>query len=283
MMKEFRCVDWTHPVYRRFVSATALGGVLLGAGSLKGHAQARTSCADLTKLDIPEATVTMAEVVQPLEFKLPARTDNPRAPGGGPPGAGNSNGPGPGGPNGQGAPGDPRNNGSGGGGMNMALAPFDPKDTTNHVSFCRVAATLKPSGDSDIKIEVWLPLSGWNGKLMGAGNFGWAGSIMYGGLLLGLEHRYATVSTDTGHDNSLVQGAFALGHPDNMIDYGYRAAHSITGCQGLHQGVLWRVAETCILVRLLPWRSDGTHGNPAFFQRTTMVRSLVRRQAPLSI
>lgn len=283
VMKEFRCVDWTHPVYRRFVSATALGGVLLGAGSLKGHAQARTSCADLTKLDIPEATVTMAEVVQPLEFKLPARTDNPGAPGGGPPGAGNSNGPGPGGPNGQGAPGDPRNNGSGGGGMNMALAPFDPKDTTNHVSFCRVAATLKPSGDSDIKIEVWLPLSGWNGKLMGAGNFGWAGSIMYGGLLLGLEHRYATVSTDTGHDNSLVQGAFALGHPDKMIDYGYRAAHCITGCQGLHQGVLWRVAETCILVRLLPWRSDGTHGNPAFFQRTTMVRSLVRRQAPLSI
>ena len=57
--------------------------------------------------------------------------------------------------------------------------------------------------DSNIKIEVWSPLSGWNNKLMGTGNFGWAGSIMYGGLLLGLERGDATVSTDTGHDNSL--------------------------------------------------------------------------------
>jgi feruloyl esterase len=228
-MKEFRCVDWTDVGCRRFVYATALCGVLLGAGGLRGSAQARTSCADLTRLNISEATVTMAEVVQPLEFKLPARTDNPGGPGGGPPGgAGGPNGPAPRGPIGQSTPGGPKSNGSGGGGMNMALAPFDPKDTTNHVSFCRVAATLKPSGDSDIKIEVWLPLLRWNGKLMGAGNFGWAGSIMYGGLLLGLEHGYATVSTDTGHDNSLAQGAFALGHPDKMIDYGYRAAHSMT-------------------------------------------------------
>lgn len=112
--------------------------------------------------------------------------------------------------------------------MNMALAPFNPQDSTNHVPFCRVAATLKPSGDSNIKIEVWLPLQGWNGKLMGAGDFGWAGSLMYGGLLYGLEHGFATVSTDTGHDNSLAMGEFALGHPDKMIDYGYRAAHSMT-------------------------------------------------------
>src|SRR5712691_90382 len=31
-------------------------------------------------------------------------------------------------------------------------------------AFCRVIATLKPSSDSDIKVEVWLPASGWNGK-----------------------------------------------------------------------------------------------------------------------
>jgi feruloyl esterase len=165
-----------------------------------------TSCAEMAKLELPEATITMAQLVRPMEFKLPTRTA----------GAG-----GPGGPAGAGGP-------PPGGGMNMSLAPFDPKDTTNHVAFCRVAATLKPSGDSSIKIEVWLPLQGWNGKLMGAGDFGWAGSIMYGGLLLGLEHGFATVSTDTGHDNSLAQGEFALGHPDKMVDYGYRAAHSMT-------------------------------------------------------
>ena len=30
--------------------------------------------------------------------------------------------------------------------------------------------TLRPSADSDIKIEVWLPTSGWNGKFQGVGN-----------------------------------------------------------------------------------------------------------------
>jgi len=40
--------------------------------------------------------------------------------------------------------------------------------------FCRVAATLKPSGDSDIKVEFWLPTSNWNRKLQSVGNGGWA-------------------------------------------------------------------------------------------------------------
>ncbi len=52
----------------------------------------------------------------------------------------------------------------------------------NLPAFCRVAATLAPSSDSDIKIEVWLPASGWNGKYQGVGNGGWAGSITYGAL-----------------------------------------------------------------------------------------------------
>ena len=186
------------------------------------------SCQILAEKEIPEATIAMAEVVAPMEFKLPASPMGPGGPGGAP-GGGPGAGPGAkaaalGSPNGPPTPAG----GPSGGGMNMALAPFNPKDTTNHVPFCRVAATLKPSGDSDIKIEVWLPLSGWNGKLLGAGNFGWAGSIMYGGLLLGLEQGYATVSTDTGHDNSAEMGGFALGHPDKMIDYGYRAAHNMT-------------------------------------------------------
>src|SRR5438128_2563901 len=45
--------------------------------------------------------------------------------------------------------------------------------------FCRVAASLKPTGDSDIKIEVWLPMSGWNGKLQSVGNGAWGGVISY--------------------------------------------------------------------------------------------------------
>src|SRR5690242_3146962 len=40
-------------------------------------------------------------------------------------------------------------------------------------AYCRVAVTSKPSSDSDIKIEVWLPASGWNGKFEAVGNGGW--------------------------------------------------------------------------------------------------------------
>src|SRR3954471_18056004 len=46
-------------------------------------------------------------------------------------------------------------------------------------AFCRVAATLKPTSDSDIKIEVWMPEAGWNGKLESVGNGAWAGTISY--------------------------------------------------------------------------------------------------------
>src|SRR5262245_37640010 len=49
-------------------------------------------------------------------------------------------------------------------------------------AFCRVAATLRPSSDSDIKIEVWLPVSGWNGKFQAVGNGGWSGAIVYPAL-----------------------------------------------------------------------------------------------------
>src|SRR4051812_27727668 len=69
----------------------------------------------------------------------------------------------------------------------------------NLPEFCRVAATLTPSSDSDIKIEVWLPASGWNGKLEAVGNGAWAGNISYTALAAALGGGYAAVSTDTGH------------------------------------------------------------------------------------
>ena len=66
-------------------------------------------------------------------------------------------------------------------------------------AFCRVAMTLTPSRDSDIKAETWLPLSGWNGKLQEVGNGGWGGSIQYGELADALRGGYVAASTDTGH------------------------------------------------------------------------------------
>ena len=70
---------------------------------------------------------------------------------------------------------------------------------TSLPAFCRVALTIEPSADSDIKSEVWLPMSGWNGKFLQVGNGAWGGSIQYGPLGDGLRRGYAAASTDTGH------------------------------------------------------------------------------------
>jgi len=93
-------------------------------------------------------------------------------------------------------------------------------------AFCRVTATLTPSTDSDIKIEVWLPASGWNGKFQAVGNGGWNGNIPYPAMANAVLAGYATASTDTGHVGNTA--SFALGHPEKLIDFGYRAVHEMT-------------------------------------------------------
>jgi len=93
-------------------------------------------------------------------------------------------------------------------------------------AFCRVAATLKPSSDSDIKMELWLPATGWNGNLEANGNGGWTGSITPATLAAGVRRGYATVMTDTGHEGG--SASFALGHPEKVVDFGYRAVHEMT-------------------------------------------------------
>jgi feruloyl esterase len=93
-------------------------------------------------------------------------------------------------------------------------------------AFCRVAATLRPTEDSDIKMEVWLPSSGWNGRFLGVGNGGWAGSISYSAMAPAVASGYVTASTDTGHTGG--SGTFVLGHPEKLADYAGRAIHEMT-------------------------------------------------------
>ena len=76
--------------------------------------------------------------------------------------------------------------------------------------FCRVTATLTPSSDSDIKTEIWLPASGWNGKFLAVGNGGWAGTIPYTALAGVVAAGYAGAGTDTGHVGNSAE--FALNH-----------------------------------------------------------------------
>jgi feruloyl esterase len=94
-------------------------------------------------------------------------------------------------------------------------------------AFCRVAATLRPTSDSEIKIALWMPEAArWNGKYEGTGNGGWGGSIDAGALASGVVRGYAVSATDTGHTGGSAR--FAMGHPEKLIDFGYRAVHGMT-------------------------------------------------------
>jgi hypothetical protein len=94
--------------------------------------------------------------------------------------------------------------------------------------FCRVRVESHPSSDSDIKIEVWLPIQTWNGKFQGRGNGGFAGEIDDFSLALAVQQGYATAGTDTGHAASGIDARWALGHPEKVTDFGYRAIHEMT-------------------------------------------------------
>ncbi len=95
-------------------------------------------------------------------------------------------------------------------------------------AFCRVVGVIRPTPDSDIKFEVWMPSQNWNEKFDGVGNGGFAGSINYGGLAVALRAGFAAASTDTGHAASAIDARWALGHPEKILDFAYRAVHLTT-------------------------------------------------------
>src|SRR5688500_2776308 len=89
---------------------------------------------------------------------------------------------------------------------------------------CRLALVLKPSDDSHIEMELWLP-DDWNGKFLAVGNGGWAGSISFGAMASGLQAGFAVASNDTGHKGD--SAAFVPGHPEKLVDFGWRAMHEM--------------------------------------------------------
>src|SRR4030095_3249907 len=135
-------------------------------------------------------------------------------------------------------------------------------------SFCRVQLTIAPQ----IRVEVWMPATGWNGKFEGVGGGGYAGIISYPAMANAVRAGYATASTDTGHTGGTAD--FALNHPEKLIDFGYPAIQATRKverlrrrrdsrtdgfCQAGHRRVLWRCAEDRLLQRLLDRRTPGDH------------------------
>jgi hypothetical protein len=109
-----------------------------------------------------------------------------------------------------------------------SFAPPADKPISGLPVFCRVAGVIRPSADSNIEFEVWMPAAVWNRKLQGVGNGGFAGSISYDGLGRAIGRGYAAASTDTGHKGAGVDATWALGHPEKIVDFGHRAIHEMT-------------------------------------------------------
>ena len=111
------------------------------------------------------------------------------------------------------------------------VTPTD-QSLTDLPVFCRVVGVSRPTNDSTINFEVWLPADSWNGKFVSSGEGGFAGRLNYtrlgldGGLDEWLRRGYATASTDTGHLST--DDRWAVGHPEKVIDYAYRSKHLVT-------------------------------------------------------
>lgn len=167
-------------------------GVIMSAATLlclclPAMASSGAKCNELARTALPNATIDLAETVEAGSFVLPPGNNDPRS---------------------------------------QSTIKALPHGYGSLPAFCRVTATLRPTTDSDIKVEVWMPESGWNRKFNAVGNGGWAGTIRYADMAITLSAGYATASTDTGHKGN--SGEFGYGHPEKLTDYSYRAIHEMT-------------------------------------------------------
>ncbi len=106
-----------------------------------------------------------------------------------------------------------------------ALKPADAPPLHDLPAFCRVAGELHPTPDSRIRFEVWLPTDNWNGRLLGTGNGGFAGSIYYQQFASYLKRGFAVSGTDAGHQAESTDASWAFNHPEKIKDFGWRAIH----------------------------------------------------------
>jgi feruloyl esterase len=173
------------------------------------------ACSQLAALALPDTEITLTQVVAPGLFSVPA---NPAARGaGGSSALAGTLGPVPE------VPGRVTANTAGLGlGYNggRGVPPFSTLP-----AFCRIAATVRPSTSSDIRVEVWLPTSGWNGHFRGTSPNGLGGVINYNAMGVGLTDGFAVAGTDTGHQGA--DTAWML-VPEKVTDFAGRAMHATT-------------------------------------------------------
>ncbi|MFL5298650.1 MAG: tannase/feruloyl esterase family alpha/beta hydrolase [Phenylobacterium sp.] len=103
-------------------------------------------------------------------------------------------------------------------------------ETVGDKQVCKVAVSSHPTKDSDIRMEVWIPQgSAWNGKYLQLGNGGFAGQIPTGQFGRFVRAGYAVSATDDGHQDPVgTNASWALGHPEKVTDFGWRALKETT-------------------------------------------------------
>lgn len=94
---------------------------------------------------------------------------------------------------------------------------------------CAISVRAHPSADSDIGIEVMIPVGGaWNGRYVQVGNGGLAGRIPEAAIKARAEQGYAAAGTDDGHGGNGRTADWALGHPEKIRDFSDRALKATT-------------------------------------------------------
>src|SRR6266480_2176500 len=96
------------------------------------------------------------------------------------------------------------------------------------VPFCRVQGTARPSFDSEIKFEVWLPptAADWTGRMKVNGTGGYAGATPYARLAQDIGDGFVTAGSNMGHDGGEA-ASWTLGHPEKVKDWGLRAHYFV--------------------------------------------------------
>ena len=190
--------------------------VLVSTASFaQSPARTPADCERLSSVSLPNAQITLAQVVDAGRFVLPA-TFAPRGGGGSSALAGSIGGV----PD---VPGRVTGNTAGLGlGYNggKGIPPFSALP-----AFCRVAATLKPTPASDIRMELWLPIAGWNGNFRGTSPNGLGGVINYNAMGVGLTDGFAIASMDGGHQGGDTKW---MQVPEKVTDFAGRAMHEAT-------------------------------------------------------
>ncbi len=99
------------------------------------------------------------------------------------------------------------------------------------VTACKIEVVSRPSADSAIGIEVWIPEgAAWNGRYLQLGNGGFAGRIASERLGQRAAQGYAVAMTDDGHKSAagFPDATWAIGHPQKVTDFGWRALKETT-------------------------------------------------------